>query len=142
MISTGPDDAVATSRMSRTVTVDPSVLDDGVLTFRFVYNYVSEEYPEFVGTEFNDSFDATIVLPSGATIPVAAESVNSTIFTPVTGIDFPGGDRTVGQSGWRTATVNLSAGQVGGHDAVDFVVSDRGDFIVDSVVFLDAFSVG
>jgi hypothetical protein len=92
-------------------------------------------------TQYNDTFTAYVRLPSGTTIPVADASVNTTVFTPVTGIDFPGGDTTVGQSGWRVGKVDLSASQIGGSNTFQFIVADQGDAVHNSVALIDKIEV-
>jgi subtilisin family serine protease len=140
-ISSGPDNAVTTSTMSKRFTIDPAVLDDDSLIIRFDYNYLSEEFDEFVGTQFNDTFTAQITLPNGTVLPVAFESVNTTVFTPVTGINFPGGDSTVGQSGWTPARIEVPASSLAGASSFNLTVADQGDAIFDSVTLIDDIEV-
>ena len=64
--------------------------------------------------------------------------MNTTAWTPVTGIDFPGGDTTVGQSGWRYASVVVDAARLVGHDSLQLFVTDIGDTAYDSVGPIDA----
>jgi hypothetical protein len=106
----------------------------GAVTVRLDYNFVSEEYPEFVGTRWDDRFEAYLLLSDGRKVTLAEESVNVTSFTSVDGIDFPGGDGTTGQSGWKTGSATFN---VEGTTSVTFVVEDVGDRIYDSVVLID-----
>ena len=64
--------------------------------------------------------------------------MNTTAWTPVTGIDFPGGDTTVGQSGWRYASVVVDASRLAGYDSLQLFVTDIGDTAYDSVGLIDA----
>lgn len=104
----------------------------GATTLRIRYNFVSDEYPEWVGSSYNDVFNATLFTPDGST-EIAFEEVNSAPFSPVSGI--PGGG-TWGQTGWREAHVNVSA-WAGKTDTITLSVHDVGDTVVDTVVLFD-----
>ncbi len=39
--------------------------------------------------------------------PVASERVNTSVWFPVAGIDFAGGDDTVFQTGWQSVSFNV-----------------------------------
>ena len=81
----------------------------GVQTLRLDFNFVSEEFPEFVGSQFNDAFRAVIITPQGTTM-FAQTSVNSAQNVALIGdCGFPGGDITCGQTGWMEGSVDLSA---------------------------------
>jgi hypothetical protein len=134
MLTTGPDSAVTASTLTRQFRVLP---DNDAFELRFSYNYVTEEYPEFVGSQFNDDLTVTLITPGGNRIPLAFESVNTTGWTPISGIDFPGGDSTVGQSGWKTAQVSVPIADLQGASTFQLEISDRGDSIYDSAVLLD-----
>jgi subtilisin family serine protease len=134
MLTTGPDSAVTTSTLTRQFRVLP---DNEDFELRFSYNYVTEEYPEFVGSQYNDDLTVTLITPGGTRIPLAFESVNTTGWTPISGIDFPGGDATVGQSGWKTTKVNVPIADLQGASTFQLEISDRGDDIYDSAVLLD-----
>lgn len=99
------------------------------------YNFVTEEYPEFVGSIYDDYLQIKLITPSGD-IPVVFESVNSSSFTTVEGIDFPGGDNTVGMTGWKTASIDVSA--FAGTEVMLYIfIEDVGNREYDSVVLLD-----
>jgi subtilisin family serine protease len=132
LISTGPSSPNVSASLVRSFNVLPGT---DRLTIRLDYNYITEEYPEWVGSIFNDYFRAKIVTSSGAEIPLAFESVNTTSFIPITGIDFPGGDNTLGQSGWKTVSAVVPV--TPGTDSISLFVTDQGDAIYDTVVVLD-----
>ena len=112
----------------------------GVRTLQVDFNFVSEEFPEFVGSEFDDSFRALITTPNGQTT-FAQVSVNqSGGFTLIGDCFFPGGDNTCGMTGWRTGSVDLSAfSGTATPITVEllFSVDDRGDNIFDTHVLVD-----
>jgi len=116
------------------------IVPAGVQTLRFDFNFVSEEFPEFVGSIFDDSFRAVITTPNGQTT-FAQVSVNQAgNFTLIGDCGFPGGDSTCGQTGWREGSVNVSAfAGTGTPINVDLVFSanDAGDNIFDTHVLLD-----
>ena len=116
------------------------IVPAGVQTLRFDFNFVSEEFPEFVGSIFDDSFRAVITTPNGQTT-FAQVSVNQAgNFTLIGDCGFPGGDSTCGQTGWREGSVNVSAfAGTGTPINVDllFSANDAGDNIFDTHVLLD-----
>lgn len=132
LISTGPSSPNVSASLVRSFKVLPGT---DRLTIRLDYNYITEEYWEWVGSIYNDYFRAKIVTSSGAEIPLAFESVNTTSFIPITGIDFPGGDNTLGQSGWKTVSAVVPV--TPGTDSISLFVTDQGDAIYDTVVVLD-----
>jgi len=100
------------------------------------YNFISEEYPEFVGSQFNDVMCATLHTPDGSR-EIAFEEVNSANFQPVSGIPCGSGDCTWGQTGWITASIDVSQ-WAGTNDTLTLTVHDVGDTIYDTVVLLDS----
>lgn len=124
----------------------------GVNRLGFDFNFLSAEYPDFVGSVFNDTFSATIT-DAGGSRTVAFASVNSAfffaasasraggsgfdIFTPnPSGVDtsFPGGLPDAGLTDWQRVDVPI---QGGGPVTLRFRVLDLGDGILDSAVILD-----
>lgn len=112
----------------------------GVTTLRFDYNFVSEEFPEFVGSPFDDSFRARITTQAGESTIAQVSVNNSGGFSLIGDCGFPGGDSTAGQTGWRQGSVNLSAfAGVGTPVQVDLLYesNDAGDNIYDTHVLID-----
>ena len=103
--------------------------------FSFKYAFVTEEYPEWVGSVFDDSLKITLVTPAGAEILLAEESVNASSFTAIGGIDFPGGDTTVGWTGWKS--VNTTVPVTGGSGVYRIFLQDAGDAIFDTETLID-----
>ena len=136
-------------RVTLTLTVD---VPDGVNRITFSYNFLSAEYPDFIGTVFNDTFTAVLTDASG-TREMARASVNSSAFFAVSG-------SRAGGSGFDIFTEDPSGvdeefgtglpdagltdfqyveAQVQGGDTVtlEFSIEDRGDGILDSAVIID-----
>src|SRR5262245_33179446 len=121
------------------------IVPAGARSLMLDFNFVSEEFPEFVGTQFNDTFRALITTPSGEITFPPVEVNNSGGFTLIGDCGFPGGDDTCGQTGWRTATVDLSAHSGTGTPIeveLLFTVDDRGDNIYDTHVLVDNIRFG
>jgi subtilisin family serine protease len=130
--SSGPDNAVVQTTMAQDFTIQP-----GVTAFKvtFDYNFVTEEYPEWVGRGFNDNMRITLMKPDGTSAQLAYEDVDHSSFSLVSGIDFPGGDHTTGQTGWKTVSINIPV--TSGPGSYRIVVRDEGDGIYDSDVLID-----
>lgn len=98
------------------------------------YNFVSAEYPEWVGSSFNDVFNATLHTPDGSA-EIAFESVNTAAFQDAPGLN------SWGETGWSTATINVEQ-WAGTDDTLTFSVHDVGDTAVDTVVLVDDIGFG
>lgn len=133
MASTGPNAAVSSSDLFQTFTVQPDVTE---LVLSFSYAMITEEYPEWINRGFNDDLRVTLEAPGGGTTEVALETVDGSAFVPIGGIDFPGGDSTVGWTGWKNiASKKIPITPGGG--AYRLRVRDRGDGIYDTNGVLD-----
>lgn len=107
---------------------------DWANSLSFNFRFLSEEYPDYVGQEFNDFFSCLL---NGENIVFDTEgniiNVNNNFFDPEI---IPAG--TV----FNASTVLLTARSsvIGGTTLdLDFIVGDVGDDILDSAVFLDNF---
>ena len=67
---------------------------------------------------------------------IAFNSVNTAVWQSVSGINFPGGDSTCGQTGWITESIDVSQ-WAGTDDTLTLTVHDVGDTIYDTAVLLD-----
>ena len=128
-----------------TLKVDLNVpVDANCLTFEF--RFLSEEYPEFVGTVYNDAFiaemDSTTWTTSGSTITAP----NNFAFDPV------GNEISINAAGATSVTADQAAGTTydgatpilaastpvtSGAHSLYLSIFDQGDQIYDSAVFLD-----
>jgi len=123
----------------------------------FLYNFLSTEIPDFVGTIYNDNFTALLTDANGTRV-VALASVNTSFFYPATasraggsgfdlftpdpsGVDdvFGTGLPDAGLTGFVPVSVPF---QSNGQITLRFSVSDLGDGILDSAVVLDNLTVG
>jgi hypothetical protein len=108
-------------------------------TITFRYNVVSEEPMEYVGSIFDDQATVEITGDAG-TSSLAYESVNTSVWLPISGIDFAGGDSTVFQTGWKTITADVTAHQ-GKFVTLSIRCWDSGDSIYDTAIVIDAFKI-
>ncbi|KQR11723.1 S8 family serine peptidase [Cellulomonas sp. Leaf334] len=140
-LSTGPAGPAVRASVTRRVSVPADALRRNQLRVAMYYNFVSEEYPEYVQQGFNDTFTVELVLPDGSRERLVDESVDTTAWTPVSGVDFPYGDTTSGQSGWRYVSVLLDPARLRGATTFEIVVQDQGDDVYDSVALIDGVEV-
>lgn len=105
-------------------------------TLKFDYNFISEEPMEFVGSVYDDAFGIQIVQKGAVVEEKIFESINTSEWYDVSGIDFAGGDSTVYQTKWKSTTVDISkyAGEI---ITLYFIIYDVGDSEYDSVCVLD-----
>lgn len=75
----------------------------------FDYNVVSEEPMEWVGTQYDDKFQVVLLMADGSQQQLAYESVNSSSWKAVSGIDFYGGDNTTYMTDWKHVDIDISA---------------------------------
>ena len=114
-------------------------------SFKFNFYFLSREYPDYVGSQFNDTFtvmqsssifNGNIVFDQGGNVI----DVNSALFTVtnqalLTGTGFDCGYRG-GGTGWLTT---ISPAVPNEQFTLRFLIGDVSDGIYDSAVFLDAF---
>lgn len=104
------------------------------------FNFLSREYPEFVGQEFNDTFEVFLTDASGTEQIVFDEngsevSVNNALFDVIGANDLlETGFDGHGATGWLQTRTEVTGG-----DTIDLVFSiqDQGDGILDSGVLID-----
>lgn len=116
------------------------LVPEGAKILTFSYNFISEEPMEFVGSQYDDAFGIQIVQGKTAVVDEIFESINTSTWYPVSGINFDGGDDTVFQTKWKNGIVDISqyAGKV---ITLYFVIYDVGDSIYDSACLLDNIAI-
>lgn len=113
-----------------------------ISSLTFDYNFLSAEFDEYVGSQFDDSVIMTVVGPNNAYSEFIT-SVN-TVGTAgntecITFQNMPDtGDSFSGATGWITKTINFS--NVGSPAYVIFTVTDVADQIYSSVLAVDNIS--
>jgi hypothetical protein len=127
------------------------LVQPGANCLTFDFKFFSDEFPEFVGTAFNDAFiaelDASTWTTSGSTITApnnfAFDPANNVISINAAGVT----SMTAGNAAGTTydgATPLLSASTqvTAGAHVLYLSIFDQGDQILDSAVFLDNLRVG
>lgn len=110
-------------------------------TLSFSYDVVSEEPMEYVGSIYDDKFYAEILNTDGDVLETLAyESVNTSKWYLVSGIDFPGGDETTYHTRWQDTSYDISKYR-NKLIVLRFSVFDSGDAIYDTAVLIDSVSV-
>ena len=126
---------------------------EGSNRLSFDFNFFSAEYPDFIGSQFNDTFAAYITDDNG-TRQVAFASVNSSFFFPASnqvasgsgfdiftadpsGVDteFGVGLPDAGLTGFTSVSASFTSST--GIIHLDYYISDLGDGILDSAVLID-----
>ena len=108
----------------------------------FIYDVVSEEPMEYVGTQFDDIFSVDILNPDGLVLDnLAYESVNTSEWFAVDGIDFPNGDHTTYHTRWKTVTSEGISKYRGQLIVLRFTVQDSGDSIYDTAALVDSVKI-
>jgi hypothetical protein len=126
------------------------------------FKFLSEEYPFYVGTQYNDAFiaelDNSTWTTSGSTISApnnfAFDSSNNVVSINSTGLGGMSGAAGAGTAfdgvvasqenggGGATGLLHASTQVTAGSHSVYFSIFDQGDNVYDSAVFLDNLAVG
>lgn len=145
-------------QLTTSTTNDAAILEFDFIpsadTVKFGFVFASEEYPEFVGSTFNDVFgffisgpipgggtytNQNIAIIPGTTTPIAINNVNQNSFSQFY-VDNTGG-ATVDYDGFTTrleAVANVICNQ---QYHLTIGIADAGDYSYDSGVFLEAASL-
>jgi hypothetical protein len=112
-------------------------------SFSLDFYFLSAEYPEYVGTSYNDRFEANIsgtAWSGNAAIDSLGNpiTINSVLFTVTNTADLLGTDfeHVGGGTGWLTVVVPVDPGDT---VTVTFSIADEADGSYDSTVILDDF---
>lgn len=123
------------SRLSQTFMVPNDASE-----ITFAYNFVSEEPMEYVGSKFDDSFVVMASQGSNVFHETTYESINTSDWISVSGVDFTGGDNTAFQTTWKQAAIDVSAYR-GKVITLSFIIYDVGDQLYDSACLIDSVSL-
>lgn len=108
-------------------------------TIEFTYDVVSEEPMEYVGTIYDDIIQVDLLDTDGNILETLAyESVNTSTWYAIDGIDFPGGDHTTYHTRWNKVSSNVLSKYQGQLVVIRFVVQDAGDSIYDTALLVDS----
>jgi hypothetical protein len=100
------------------------------------YDVISEEPMEFVGSQFDDKFEVALTPAGQARQILRFESVNTSTWLPISGINFAGGDSTVFHTGFKDVDVDISSRR-GQTVTLEIKVYDVGDSIYDTAAVVD-----
>jgi len=111
------------------------------VTLTFNGNFVTNEYPAYVGSIYNDYATVKITSPSGNVTPVTAfnQTLNSGNFVLVNGLPAPL-DTAGGQTGFKASSATIAVAG-GGVVTVQVKVANVGDTAVPSAVLLNNITV-
>lgn len=136
IISTGLGNTVQNGEISQIICLGNAT------TLTYKWNFFSEEYMEFVGSIYQDSFivtleeagmPGTMVVIQQSTVDGLASGVSKV------SVGFDIGD--VYATGWRTTSFVIPAQLVGKKVLLKFSTSDVGDSIYDTAVLLDSITL-
>mgnify|MGYP000131099764 CR=1 FL=1 len=100
--------------------------------FSFSYDFISEEFDDYVGSEFDDSFVVTLTGPNGS-VSTTVATVNSIGITDSVSGTFPG--LTAEHTGTLGFSTDISL--LGSPIAASFIVTDVGDTSFTSAIMID-----
>ncbi len=102
------------------------------------YNVISEEPPDFVGTQYDDQFDVLLTPVATPAQPslVRRETVNTSPWQPMAGVDLDSDDEVAHHISIRAITFDLTPFR-GQEVNLSFKVVDQGDTILDTVALID-----
>lgn len=111
------------------------------VTLTFNGNFVTNEYPVYVGSIYNDNATVKITSPSGNVTPVTAfnQTLNSGNFATVNGLPAPL-DTMGGQTGFKASSATIAVAG-GGVVTVQVKVANVGDTAFPSAVLLNNITV-
>ncbi len=141
-VDTGPGAVNLTGRYKQgsSVGIPLAVPNDGGATISYRWNMVSAEYgadDNYPQDGFRDRFAVRLIRTGADPVEVQSFAINrNSGFTPVNAT-LPEGDDSVGQTGWRTTSVDLTAEQLRNVTAVQVDIWDVQDTALTSAVLID-----
>lgn len=104
------------------------------ISFDFIFG--SDEYPEFVGSQYNDAFGVWMTDSKGTKTQLSFDNYGSPITVNTAWMSATPGTELDGTTGPLTTTANVGKGQ---NYSIEFAISDTSDEIYDSTVYLNNF---
>ncbi len=140
MVDADITNAVNTSDISDIATLTINFTSDKTIPgFSFIFSYGTDEYPEYVGTEFNDVF---ICIFDGNNVCFDSQgnliSVNNAFFNVDNNIQGPNAPLDLEYDGFTCVLQTSQVFSPGSH-SIKFAIADVGDNILDAGVFLNSF---
>ena len=126
------------------LTTGSIVVPSGTTIYSFYFNFVSAEFDEWINNEYDDTFLVTITGSSSSTSQVvtSVNMFNEAQFSDVDPLTLPAGyvvsDSQLFhsfESGWMKKEIDISS--MGGQITVSFMISDVGDGLYTTILFLD-----
>jgi murein DD-endopeptidase MepM/ murein hydrolase activator NlpD len=144
----GPINPVHGSKMAQISTGEGSIGDiSSSIQQRFIipniatkisfdYEFVTDEYPEWVNTVYNDSFYVSVTVDGKTSQSDLVASVNDSQLHNIDNIPIYEGQppESVGHTGWQTKTIPVSGDT---QDILVLTITDLGDNIFDTIVLID-----
>jgi uncharacterized repeat protein (TIGR01451 family) len=124
---------------------------EGANCLTFNFRFLSEEFPTYVGSEFNDAFIAELDTSTWTTAGATISAPDNFAFDPAGGVISINSSGTTSMNaanadgtGYGGATPELTASTpvTPGAHSVYFSIFDQGDHVLDSAVFLDNLTFG
>jgi hypothetical protein len=130
LVSTGLGLTKASGSFAQSVCLPPLPPGATTLTLSWDWNFFSEEFIEYCGSEFQDSFEVTF-----GTTALQSDQIDD--LCPIVfpdPIEFDKGD--VYTTGWYTQAVDVTQ-FAGGTNTLKFAARDVGDSVFDSAILVD-----
>ncbi len=105
------------------------------ISYKFLFG--TEEYPEYVGSVFNDAFGVWLTNPSGAKTQLSFDNFGKPITVNTAWMSASPGTELDGTAGLLQTTANVAKGQ---KYSIEFALADTSDHVWDSTVYLSNFT--
>lgn len=105
-------------------------------TISYDFLFGTEEYAEWVGSQYNDAFGAWLTDPSGAKTQLSFDKQNHPVTVNTAWMSGTAGTELDGTTGLLRTTANVAKGK---DYSIEFVLGDTSDHIFDSTTYLSNF---
>jgi hypothetical protein len=131
LVSTGLGLTKASGSFAQSICLPPLPAGATKLTLSWDWNFFSEEFIEYCGSEFQDSFEVTF----GATSLQHSQIDDLCSIVVPDEVDFDRGD--VWTTGWKTQSVDVTQFAGSTDNVLKFAAKDVGDSVYDSAILVD-----